>query len=228
MSDNRFNRYQQDVIYGQPSELATNKVLRNTYMLLSMTLLFSGISAYVTMLLNISMINPWIFLIGALGLQFAIHATANSPIGILFTFLFTGFMGATAGPFLNLVISTLSNGPQLVMIALGGTGMIFFGLSGYVLTTRKDMSFMSSALVTGSLVALIALLASLIFNIPALHLAVCVLFMLIASGMIMFQTSAIIHGGETNYVLATTALYLSIYNLFMTMLQLLIAFMGDR
>lgn len=228
MSDQRFDRYQRDVIYAQPSELATNKVLRNTYMLLSVTLLFSAACAYGAMLMNLSLMNPWIFLIGAIALQFFIHLTANSPMGLLATFLFTGFMGTTAGPFINLIVSTISNGPQLVMIAAGGTGMIFFGLSGYVLTTRKNMSFMSGALVTGSTVALIAMLAAIFFNIPALQLAVCVLFMLISSGMILYQTSAIVHGGETNYVLATVSLYLSIYNLFMTMLQLLIAFMSDR
>lgn len=228
MPNQDFNRYQQDVIYSRPSELATNKVLRNTYMLLSMTLLFSALCAYGAMVVNMPMINPWFFLVGAIGFQFLIHYTANTAFGIFSTFLFTGFMGLTAGPFINLVLQTIVNGAQLVMIAAGGTGMIFFGLSGYILTTRKDMSFMSSILVTGSLVALIALLVSLVFNIPALHLAVCVLFMLIASGMMMYQTSAIIHGGETNYVVATVTLYLSIYNLFMTLLQLLIAFMGDR
>lgn len=228
MNNRDFNRFQSDVIYSRPSELETNKVLRNTYMLLSMTLLFSGACAYGAILLNIPAINPFVFLIGAIGFQFLIHYTANSAFGIIATFLFTGFMGLTAGPFINLIVGTLSNGSHLVMIALGGTGMIFFGLSGFVLTTRKDMSFLSAALVTGSLVALVAVLVSLIFNIPALHLAVCVLFMLIASGMIMYQTSAIVHGGETNYVIATTTLYLSIYNLFMTLLQLLVALLGDR
>lgn len=230
MSDERFNqqRFEQGVIHAQPSELATNRVLRNTYMLLGMTLVFSGICAYVAYALNFSLINPWIFLAGVIGFQFLIHMTANSSLGIACTFLFTGFMGFTAGPFLNLVINTLSTGPQLVALAAGGTGMIFFGLSGYILTTRKEMSFLSSALVTGSFVALLALVVSLVFNIPALHLAVCVLFMLIASGMILYQTSAIVHGGQTNYVMATVTLYLSIYNLFMTMLQLLVAFMGDR
>lgn len=228
MSDHDFNRYQQNVIDAQPSELATNKVLRNTYILLAMTLLFSALSAYAAMVMNFGIINPWLFLIGAIGFQFLIHYTANSVIGIFAVFLFTGFMGFTAGPFINLITSTLSNGSELVIVAAGGTGMIFFGLSGYVLTTRRDMSFMSSILVTGSFVALMAMLAAMFFNLEALHLAICVMFMLIASGMIMYQTSAIIHGGETNYVLATVTLYLSIYNLFMTLLQILVAFMGDR
>ena len=228
MSNDRFNRINQNVVYSQPSELASNKVLRNTYMLLSMTLLFSALCAYLGIVFNLGLINPWVFLVGALGLQFLIHYTANSSFGILATFLFTGFMGLTIGPFLNLVTSTLSNGGQLVMLAAGGTGLIFFGLSSYVLTTRKDMSFMAGALMTGSIVAMVALVASLFLNIPALHLAVCALFMVISSGIIMFQTSAIVHGGETNYVLATVSLYLSIYNIFMTLLQLLIAFMGDR
>lgn len=223
-----YNRYQQDVIHSQPSELATNKVLRNTYLLLSMTLIFSAACAYGAILFNIPVINPWVFLVGAIGFQFLIHYTSNSGWGIFCTFLFTGFMGLTAGPFINLVSGTLSNGSQLVMIAAGGTGIIFFGLSGYTLTTRQNMSFLSGMLITGSLVALIALIVSVVFNIAALHLAVCILFMIIASGMIMYQTSAIIHGGETNYIIATTTLYLSIYNLFMTLLQLLVAFMGER
>ncbi len=228
MSNQNVNKYQERVIHTQASELATNKVLRNTYMLLSLTLLFSAITAYGAMVINLPMINPWVFFIGAIGFQFMIHYTSNTVLGIVFTFMFTGFMGLTAGPFINLILQTTTNGALLVMIAAGGTGLIFFGLSGYILTTRKDVSFMSSALVTGSLVALIAMLVSLIFNLPALHLAVCVLFMLIASGMLMYQTSAIVHGGETNYVIATVALYLSIYNIFMTLLQLLIAFMSDR
>lgn len=225
MNDYRFN---QNVASHSSNtmQIATNTVLKNTYMLLAMTLAFSAISAYAAIFMNIGQINPWIFLAGAFGFQFLIHLTANSAFGIIATFLFSGFMGFTAGPILNYVISTGAS--HLVMIALGGTAMIFFGLSGYILTTQKDMSFLSGALVAGSVVALVAVLVSISFQIPALHLAVCVLFMLIASGMIMFQTSAIIHGGETNYIIATVTLYLSIYNIFMALLQLLLAFSDNR
>lgn len=223
------NRYQAGVAQRNAYSLvSSHAVLKNTYMLLAMTLLFSAIMAYVSVIMNVSLVNPWIFLAGAIGLQILIHFTAESSFGILATFLFTGFMGFTAGPFLNLVMSTLNNGAQLIIISAGGTAMVFFALSGYILTTRRDMSFLASALVAGSIVAMVAMVVSLVFNIPGLQLALCVLFILLSSALILYQTSAIIHGGETNYVLATVSLYLSIYNLFMTILQLLVAFYGDR
>tara|TARA_R110000868_G_scaffold38572_13_gene134792 strand:- start:1182 stop:1871 length:690 start_codon:yes stop_codon:yes gene_type:complete len=210
------------------SLIASNTVLKNTYMLLALTLMFSAVTAWFAMASGVGFINPFLFLIIAMGLQFLIYSTANSAFGLVAVFLFTGFMGFTLGPLLNTVISNFANGPELIMTALGGTGLIFFALSGYVLTTRKDMSFLSGMLFAASIVGLIAILASLFFQLPALHLAISALFMLISSGLILYQTSEIIHGGETNYIRATLTLYVSIYNLFISLLQILMAFNRDE
>jgi len=152
---------------------------------------------------------------------------SNSSLGLVFVFALTGFMGLTLGPILTMYIKAFSNGHELIMTALGGTGLIFLGLSGYALTTRKDFSFMGGFLMVGVLVAFLAGLGALFFTIPALSLAVSAMFILLMSGMILFQTSEIIHGGETNYILATVSLYVSIYNLFLSLLQLLGVFSGD-
>ncbi len=144
----------------------------------------------------------------------------------MFVFALTGFLGFTLGPLLNAYLA-LPNGPQLVMTALGGTGVIFLGLSGYALTTRKDFSFMGGFLVVGILVAFLAGIGALIFSLPGLSLAVSAMFVLLMSGLILYQTSEIIHGGETNYILATVTLYVSLYNLFTSLLHLLGAFSGD-
>jgi len=136
-------------------------------------------------------------------------------------------MGLTLGPILNMYLNAYSNGHELIMTALGGTGVIFLGLSGYALTTRKDFSFLAGFLMVGVLVAFLAGLGAMFLAIPALSLAVSAMFILLMSGMILFQTSAIIHGGETNYIMATVSLYISIYNLFLSLLQLLAAFSGD-
>jgi modulator of FtsH protease len=225
MSDYKYNNIQTKTA---GYDLAINNVLKNTYMLLAMTLGFSAVCAYASVLMNVKAINPFIFLIGAFGLQFLIHMTANSSVGILATFLFTGFMGFTAGPLLNFTLSTTNNGAELIMLALGGTALIFFALSGYILSTKKDMTFMGGALVAGSVVALIVMFANIFFQIPALHLAMCCFFILLSAGLIMYQTSLIIHGGETNYILATVSLYVSIYNIFISLLQLLMSFNSDR
>jgi modulator of FtsH protease len=148
-------------------------------------------------------------------------------MGLLFVFLFTGFMGFSIGPTISYFMQNLSNGPQLVMLALAGTGIIFLGLSGYVMTTRKDFSFMGGFLMVGVLVAFLAGIGAMIFSIPGLSLAVSAMFVLLMSGMILYQTSEIVHGGETNYILATVGLYVSIYNLFLSLLQLLGVFGGD-
>lgn len=210
------------------SLIATHSVLKNTYMLLALTLIFSAFTAFFAMASGVGFINPFLFLIVAIGLQFLIYATANSAFGLVAVFLFTGFMGFTLGPLLNTVIANFANGPQLIMTALGGTGLIFLALSGYVLTTRKDMSFLSGMLFAASIVGIIAVIAGLFFHYPALHLAISALFMLISSGLILFQTSEIIHGGETNYIRATLTLYVSIYNLFISLLQILMAFNRDE
>ncbi len=211
----------------ESSILATNKLLRNTYLLLSMTLLFSALTAGIAMTLNLPHPGMIITMIGYFGLLFLTTKFSNSGLGLVFVFALTGFMGLTLGPILNMYIAAYSNGHELIMTALGGTGLIFLGLSGYALTTRKNFSFIGGFLMVGILVAFLAGIGAAVFSIPALSLAVSAMFILLMSGMILYQTSEIIHGGETNYILATISLYVSIYNLFLSLLQLLAAFSGE-
>jgi modulator of FtsH protease len=211
----------------ESSILATNKVLKNTYLLLSMTLIFSAMTAGAAMALNLPHFGIVITLVGYFGLLFLTTKFSNSSLGLVFVFALTGFMGLTLGPILTMYIKAFSNGHELIMTALGGTGVIFLGLSGYALTTRKDFSFMGGFLMVGVLVAFLAGLGAIFFAIPALSLAVSAMFILLMSGMILYQTSEIIHGGETNYILATVSLYVTIYNLFLSLLQLLGVFSGE-
>ena len=208
------------VVVSQPSVLSTNKVIRNTYTLLSMTLLFSALTAGIAVMTNMPFINPIITLVGYFGLLFLTTRFRNSGLGLLCVFALTGFMGLTLGPIISAYLS-LPNGGQIVMTAMGGTGVIFLGLSGYALTTRKDFSFIGGFLMVGILVAFLASLASLFLTLPGLSLAVSAMFILLMSGMILYQTSQIIHGGETNYIMATVSLYIAIYNLFISLLQML-------
>ena len=213
-----------EVVRGRESVLAVNKVLRNTYMLLALTLAFSAFTAMLST--NAPPLNPWILLIGAFGLLFITQALANSAWGLVSVFAFTGFFGYALGPIIGFYLST-QGGADIVMTALGGTAFIFFGLSGYALTSRRDFSFMRGFLGAGALVLMAAVVIGLIWPMPALQLALSSAFMLFASALILWQTSAIIHGGERNYILATITLYLSIYNLFMSLLHLLTAFTGN-
>lgn len=215
-------------IINRPREsvLATNKVLRNTYLLLGLTFLFSAFTAYASFAFHVKPLNPLLMIVGVYGLMFLTSALRNSPLGLLSVFAFTGFLGYTLGPILNLYIAHFSNGPQLISTALGGTGLIFFALSGYALTTRKDFSFLGGFLFIGVMVALLAMIANIFFQIPALNLVISAVFVLISSGLILFQTSEIVHGGETNYIMATVSLFVSIYNLFVSLLNLLGAFSG--
>ncbi len=216
------------VVRGRESVVSTNKVLRNTYALLSMTLLFSAVTAGVSMALNVPYGASLIASLAALGmLWFVVPRTANSAAGIWVVFGVTGLLGFGLGPVLNHYLA-LANGGQMVMMALGGTGVIFLGLSGYALTTRKDFSFMGGFLMVGILVAFLGGIGALIFSIPALSLAVSAMFVLLMSGLILWETSNIIHGGETNYILATVSLYVAIYNLFTSLLHLLGAFGGNE
>lgn len=208
------------------SALSTNKVLRNTYMLLGLTLAFSALTAGVSMAVGFPPLPWFMTLAGMFGLLFLVHKTANSAWGLVSIFLFTGFMGATLGPMLNMYMA-MANGPELVMQALGGTAVVFFGLSAYALTTRKDFSYMGGFLVVGLLVAIVAMIANMFLNIPALSLTISAAVVLIMSGFILFDTSRIINGGEKNYIRATVSLYLNIYNLFIHMLHLLSVFSGD-
>jgi modulator of FtsH protease len=215
------------IVRPESGVLATNKMLRNTYMLLSMTLLFSALTAGFSMMLNLPHPGIVLTLVGYFGLLFLTTKLRNSAWGLLSIFALTGFMGLTLGPIINMYLHAFTNGSQLVMTALGGTGVIFLGLSGYALTTRKDFSFMRGFLLVGVLVAFLAGLGAIFFTIPALSLAVSAMFIVLMAGMILFQTSEIVHGGETNYIMATISLYVSIYNLFLSLLQLLGIFGGD-
>ena len=206
--------------------LATNKVIRNTYTLLSMTLLFSAATAGLSVAFNLPHPGLLLTLVGYFGLLFLTHKLRNSAWGLASVFALTGFMGLTLGPIISAYLS-IPNGSQLVMTALGGTGAIFLGLSAYALTTRKDFSFMGGFLMVGILVAFLGSLAAIFFSIPAFSLAISGMFVLLMSGLILYETSQLIHGGETNYVMATVSLYVSIYNLFLSLLHLLTAFSGD-
>jgi len=210
----------------QAGALATNKVLRNTYGLLALTLLFSAATAGASLALNLPHPGLLLTLAGYFGLLFATSKFRNSGLGLVFVFALTGFMGYTLGPILSAYLS-LANGGQIVMTALGGTGIIFLGLSGYALASRRDFSFMGSFLMVGILVAFIAGLAAFFLEMPALSLAVSAMFVLLMAGLILFETSNIIHGGETNYIMATVSLYVSIFNLFTSLLHLL-GFLGGE
>jgi modulator of FtsH protease len=205
----------------------TNKVLRNTYALLSMTLLFSALTAGLAMTLNLPHPGLLLTLAGYFGLLFATMHFRNSSLGLVFVFALTGFMGYTLGPILNAYLA-LANGGQLVMTALGATGAVFLGLSGYALVSRRDFSFMGSFLMVGILVGFLAGLGAIFFEMPGLSLAVSSMFVLLMAGLILYQTSEIIHGGETNYIMATVTLFVSIYNLFTSLLHLLGFFGGQE
>ncbi len=207
--------------------LSTNKLIRNTYLLLSMTLLLSALTAGVSVLLNLPPMGLLITLGGYFGLLFLTTRFSNSALGLVFIFALTGFMGLTLGPLINAYLG-LPNGGQIVAMAMAGTAVIFLGLSAYAITTRKDFSFMGGFLMVGILVAFLAGLAAFFFSMPGLSLAVSAMFVLLMSGLILYQTSEIVNGGETNYILATITLFVSIYNLFTSLLQLLAAFSGDE
>jgi len=179
------------------------------------------------MALNLPHPGMILTMVGYFGLLFLTTKFSNSGLGLVFVFALTGFMGLTLGPILSMYIHAFTNGTELVMTALGGTGVIFLGLSAYALTTRKDFSFLGGFLMVGILVAFLAGIGAAIFAILALSLAVSAMFILLMSGMILLQTSSIINGGETNYILATVSLYVSIYNLFLSLLQILGIFGGD-
>ena len=212
---------------GNPSSTyAQNAVLRNTYILLSMTLLFSGAVAGLSMALNLPHPGLILTLLGYFGLLYATSKFRNSGLGIVCVFALTGFMGFTLGPILNAYMS-LANGGQIIMNAMGATGLIFLGLSSYVLTTKKYFSFMGGFLAVGILVGFLAAIGAYFFEIAALSLAVSAIFVLLMSGLILYETSNIINGGETNYIMATTTLFVAIFNLFTSLLHLM-GFMNDE
>lgn len=211
---------------GVESAISTNKVLKNTYMLLGITLLFSAVTAGISMAMGLGQGAALVLCLVGFGLLFVVNRTADSSKGLIAIFAFTGVMGASIGPMLNHYLA-MPNGPALVMQALGGTALVFFGLSAYALTTRKDFSYMGGFLMVGLLVAVVAMIANIFLAIPALSLTISAAVVMIMSGLILFDTSRIVNGGETNYIRATVSLYLNIYNLFIHLLHLLTAFSGD-
>ncbi len=207
------------------SVLATNKVIRNTYTLLSMTILFSALTAGFAMMTNAQPVHWLIILVVFLGGPFVIKALRNSAMGLVAIFAFTGAMGYILGPILSLYLA-LPNGSQIVTTAFGLTGVIFLGLSGYALVSRKNFSFMGGFLMVGFLVMLAAIVLNIFLEIPALSLAISAAMVLLLSAGILYESSAMVHGGETNYITMTVALYTSIFALLMHLLNLLQFFMG--
>ena len=212
--------------------LAMNRVLRNTYALLALTLLFSAFTAGLSMVFNWPHPGLILTLVGYFGLLFLTSRFRDSGWGLLCVFALTGFMGITLGPILNYYLVAVHNGSQLVATALGMTGGIFLLLSGYVLTTRRNFSFMGGMLMVGILVAFLSGLGLVVASMYGMEvsgamLGISALFVLLMCGLILYQTSEIIHGGETNYIMATVTLYVALYNLFTSLLHLLAAFGGD-
>jgi len=215
------------IVRGAERALATNKVLKNTYMLLSATLVFSALMAGLSVMLAVP---SWMYMVSVivamvLGI-FVLPRTANSSSGIGMIFLITGLLGFGLGAILTMYLA-LPNGPQIIGTAFGGTGLIFLGLSGYALTSKRDFSFMGGFLFAGVMVVFLAAIANIFLAMPALSLAVSGAIILLMSGFILFDTSRIINGGETNYIMATYGLYLSLFNIFISLLQIL-GIMGDE
>ena len=194
------------------------KVLRNTYALLALTVAFSAVMAGVSMAINMPFMGLWM-LLPYFGFLYAIEKTKESPWGLVWTFGLTGFMGLTIGPILNAYLAM--RGMEPIMLALGGTAVIFTGMSAYTLITKKDFSFMTGFLMIGILVAFIAGIANAFLQISALGLTVSCMFLVLSSLLVGWQTSAIVHGGERNYISATVTLFVSLYNIFMTLLHLI-------
>jgi len=203
------------------SGLAANKVLKNTYLLLAATLAFSALTAGAAMALNLPHPGLLLTLIGYFGLLFAVHKTADRALGILFVFALTGFMGYTLGPIIGAYLKFLPNGHDVVVNAFGITAVTFVGLSAYAVKSGRNFSFLGGFLFAGILAAFLLGLAAVFFNVPALSLAVSAMFVMLMAGLILWQTGEIVNGGETNYILATVTLYVSLFNLFTSLLQLL-------
>ena len=208
------------------TSVQANQVLRSTYILLSLTLLFSAGAAWYAMISNAAPVGVFMLLIGMFGLYFLTLATRNSRWGLLSIFAYTGFMGYTLGPILNFYIKNFSNGPQMIATALGATAVIFVALSGYTLISRKNFSFLGGTIAIAALAAFLFGIGGMLFHMPMMQLIVSGAFALISAAYILYITSGIIHGGETNYIMATIMLYVSIFNLFISLLQIFAAFGG--
>ena len=209
------------------SALETSKVLRNTYMLLGMTLAFSALCAGASVAMGVQPINFIVFFVGVIGLSFLVSFTANSVWGLLSVFLFTGFIGFFAGPMISAVTSAVPHGGESVVMALGTTAFAFVGLSAYAVISRKDFSFMTGFIQIGLWAMLGAIILGFFFDLGVFHLAISAGIVILMGSLMLWQTSAIIHGGETNYILATTTLFMSIYNMFISLLHIFLAFGGD-
>jgi modulator of FtsH protease len=221
------NQFGNVAVHSQDRILSSNKVLKNTYLLLSATLGFSALMAMVSMYLAVPPMAYMISVIGAMVLgMFVLPRTANSSSGIGVIFLITGMLGFGLGSILSMYLN-LPKGPEVVATAFAGTGIIFLGLSGYALTSKKDFSFLGGFVFAGMMVLVVAMLANLFFSLPALSLAISAGMILVMSAFILFDTSRIINGGETNYIIATYGLYLSIFNIFISLLNLLGMMSGD-
>lgn len=204
---------------------STNKVLSNTYWLLGLTLAFSAFTAMVSVMMNLPQSMAFILMLVGFGLLFVVHKMADSAKGLPAIFAFTGVMGASLGPMLSFYLA-MENGPSMVLQALGGTALIFFSLSAYALSSKKDFSYLGGFLMTGLIVAVVAMIANFFLAIPLLSITISAVVVMIMSGLILFDTSRIIQGGETNYIRATVGLYLSIFNIFVHLLHLLAVFTG--
>lgn len=207
---------------------ATNKLIRNTYTLLSITLLFSAVMAGVSIAINMPPFHWLLYLAGFIGLLLLTYALRNSVWGLVSVFALTGFLGLNTGGIINIYLSHFVNGHFIVLMAFGMTAAIFLGLSGYALTTKKDFSFLGAFLFAGIIVVLVAAIANIFFQIPALALALSAVMVLLMAGYILYDTSNMVHGYETNYIMATINLYVDIYILFLNLLQLLGAFFGEE
>jgi modulator of FtsH protease len=217
-----------DVIRAEESILATNKVLRNTYWLLALTLLCTAGTAWLSMRLELPHPGILLTLVGYFGLLWLTMRFRERGLGILFVFALTGFMGFTLGPVISAYLNNLPNGHQIVTTAFGTTGVVFAAMSGIALTTRKRFTFLGSFLTVGILIAFLLALAAYLFNLPNAALVASAMFCVLSSGLILYQTGEIVNGGETNYIVATVTLWVSIYNLFTSLLHLLGVFGGDE
>jgi modulator of FtsH protease len=215
------NEVELNIGRNQDSVLSVNKVVRNTYMLLSMTLFFSAICALATMALQVGQGVGFMLLIGGFVMTFVVRATAKSSKGLIAVFVFAGLMGGALGPIISMYLLAYANGSAIVAQALGGTALIFLSLSGYALTSGKNFNFLGGFIFTGMMVVIVAMIANIFLQIPAFSLAISSAVILLMSGFILFDTSRIVNGGERNYIMATISLYLSIFNIFIHLLNLL-------
>lgn len=199
---------------------SARRVLRNTYMLLSLCLGFSALTAGAALAMDLPHPGLILTMVGYFGLLFLVTKYRTRGLGVLFVFALTGFMGYTLGPILGMFLK-LPNGAQTVMTALGGTAVIFMAMSGYALVSKRDLSFLGGFLTAGILVAFLASIGAIFLQIPAFSLAISAVFVLLMSGMILYETNNIVRGGEDNYIMATVSLFVSIFNLFLSLLQIL-------